>query len=106
LKDAINKAEAAHPGWLRDAIPSVLGAGALTAVGHHGMAEALIVGHIVRNAVSQPGVMAKLAVALNRAGVVLPKIAEPTVKYGLRFGVPLTAPMPPSRFQPEQTGQK
>jgi hypothetical protein len=105
LKDAINKAEASHPGWLRDTIPSLVGAGALTAVGHHGMAEALIVGHIVRNAVSQPAVMSKLAVALERAGVTLPKIAEPTVKYGLRFGVPLTEPMPPSRFDQQSPQQ-
>lgn len=99
LKDAIERTLKSKPGWLKTALPEIAGATVLTGMGHTGMAEAFVVGGLVRQALQKPEVMSRLAIALDRAGTTIPKFAEPAVKYGLRFGLPMTESMPPSKFE-------
>jgi len=106
LKDSMERAVKAKPGFLKDWTPYILGsAAAATALGHPGVGEAGVVAALIREAMRNPAVMSRFAIALDRAGVVLPKIVEPAVKYGVRFGQPLTEPLPTSRFAQQQSPQ-
>jgi len=104
LKDAILRAEKKHPGWIKNALGTIGGAVTLEAIGHRGLGEAWVVGGLIRQAMQEPRVMGRLAIMLEQAGVQLPKFAEPTVKYGLRFGLPLTEDLPPSRLNNQNDG--
>jgi hypothetical protein len=106
LRDAMERTLKQKPGWAKGLMPYLIGGAAAGALTGH-MTPAMIVSLAAHEAVRNPAVMSRLAIWLERAGTKLPKIAEPTVKYGLRFGTPLLGEMPPSRFeQPQQNEVK
>jgi hypothetical protein len=100
LQDSIERAVKTKPGFLKDWTPYILGSSiASFAMGHPGIGEAGALAAVVREAIRNPAMMSRLAIALDRTGVVLPKIAKVGGQVA-RYGTPaLTLPdLPPSQL--------
>jgi hypothetical protein len=62
---------------------------------------------IVEKALRNPATLSRLAIALDRAGTLAPDMAKAIrLAPALTLGRAVTPPLPPSRFDQEQTGQK
>ena len=84
LKDSINAAIKKHPSWINDWAVFVLGSGAAEAVRglatgsavEGGVGAATAIGALTRMAARNPRIMSRLAIALDKSGVAIPKLVR------------------------------